>query len=76
MLDEGKETELPHAEAHPEPDPQIGAQEPPLAAYPSMLEIGSSSDEASCVCTAIEQGLTPPKQSFRDDDSAVGESLP
>jgi hypothetical protein len=72
MLDEGKEIELParrtetrvssatpeppHAEAHPEPDPQIGAQEPPLAAYPSMLEIGSSSDEASCVCTQSGRG--------------------
>jgi hypothetical protein len=78
MLDEGKEAELParrteisvssatpeppHAEAHPEP--QIDAQEPHLAAYPSTLEIGSSSDEVSCVCTAIEQGLTPPSKAF------------
>jgi hypothetical protein len=78
MLDEGKETELPagrtetgvssatpeppHSEAHPEP--QIEDQEPHLAAYPSTLEIGSSSDEVGCVCTAIEQGLTPPSKAF------------
>jgi hypothetical protein len=77
MLDEGKETESParrteagvsaspeppHAEAHPEP--QIEPQEPHLAAYPSTLEIESSSDEVSCVCTAIEQGLTPRSKPF------------
>jgi hypothetical protein len=28
------------------------------------LEIESSSDEVSCVCTAIEHGLTPPSKAF------------
>jgi hypothetical protein len=51
-----------HAEAHPEP--QIEGQEPHIPANPSTLEIESSSDEVSCVCTAIEQGLTPPSIAF------------
>jgi hypothetical protein len=51
-----------HAEADPEP--QIEAQEPHLAAHPSTLEIASSSDDVGCSCTIIEQWLTCPSKAF------------